>query len=141
VISIRRCRAFRVAQATCGVMMQFFAVSSGFDAGGGSTVSTSSPAPASRPAFSAAARSASFTSAPRAVFKSSADGFISPIRLASIISFVSGVSGQCRLTTSLSRNSVSRSTHSGPVPGVRRWARIRIPKALPTAATLWPIRP
>jgi len=54
VTSKSRRRAARVAQAMCGVITQFFAVRSGLEAAGGSTESTSSPAPAIVPASSAA---------------------------------------------------------------------------------------
>ena len=43
-IFIRRSRASVVAHAICGVMYQFFAVSNGLSARGGSVESTSTPA-------------------------------------------------------------------------------------------------
>lgn len=43
----------------CGVMRQFLAIRSRWSGGGGSTVSTSKPAPARRPEFSASARAGS----------------------------------------------------------------------------------
>src|ERR1022692_3124423 len=107
---IRRERAARVAQARCGVMMQFLAVSSGLSAGGGSVDRTSRPAPAMRPEFSASASASSSTRRPRLVLSSKAVGFISDRRRALTRFAVCGVSGQCRLTTSLSRKRVSSST-------------------------------
>src|SRR6266850_1149137 len=91
-------------------MMQFLAVRSGLLAGGGSTDKTSSPAPASLPEFSATARASSSTNCPRLVFSRNALGFIHDKRCALTRWFVSGVSGQCRLTTSLCRKRDSRST-------------------------------
>lgn len=45
-----------------------FALSSGFDAFGGSSVNTSTAAPLIKPVFNAYAKSSSFTSGPLAVF-------------------------------------------------------------------------
>ena len=92
--SINRARAARVAQAMCGVIKQFLAVKTGLASGGGSTASTSSAAPASRPELSADASAASSTSGPRLVLSKNAVGFISASRAALTTSLVSGVSGQ-----------------------------------------------
>src|SRR5262245_20633479 len=54
---INLARASLAAQAICGVTRQFFAASSGLLAAGGSTDSTSTPAPAITPEFSASAKS------------------------------------------------------------------------------------
>jgi hypothetical protein len=62
-----RWRASVVAHALCGVIRQFLAVRSGFVGSGGSVESTSRAAPAIRPEFSAAARSASSIRGPRDV--------------------------------------------------------------------------
>src|SRR6266487_6154209 len=70
-----RARAARVAQALCGVMMQFIARSNGLLAGGGSTERTSRPAPAILLALSASANAGSSTNAPRLVFRRRAVGF------------------------------------------------------------------
>ena len=113
---ISRTRASFVAQAICGVMKQFFAVSKGLVYWGGSEESTSSPAAAITPLFSASARSFSFTKGPRPVFIRMAVGFIRARRSALTSSLVSGVRGQCRLTTSHSRNSSSSSIFRIP-PG------------------------
>jgi len=99
----RRERAARVAQAKCGVMRQFLAVSSGLSARGGSVDSTSRAAPARRLEFKASARAGSSTRGPRLVLRRKAVGFISDRRRASTRFAVCGVSGQWRLTTSLSR--------------------------------------
>jgi hypothetical protein len=59
VVSINLNLASFVAQAICGVIMQFLAVKSGLSFGGGSKESTSIPAPAITPLLSASARSSS----------------------------------------------------------------------------------
>src|SRR5436190_19249157 len=100
-ICIRRERAARVAQAMCGVTRQFFARNNGLPAGGGSTERTSTAAPAMRPEFSASASACSSTSPPRLVLSKNAVGFIKASRFALTRLLVLGVSGQCRLTTSL----------------------------------------
>ena len=56
-IFISLCLASLVAQAICGVIRQFLALSSGLSSAGGSIETTSSPAPAIRPLFNASARS------------------------------------------------------------------------------------
>src|ERR1035437_8738212 len=109
---IRRERAARVAQARWGVMIQFLAVSSGLFAGGGSVARTSRAAPARRPEFKASANAASSTRGPRLVLSRKEVGFISERRRALTRFAVCGVSGQFRLTTSLSRKRVSSSTRS-----------------------------
>ena len=90
----KRARAARVAQAWCGVMMQFLALSNGLFAGGGSTASTSNPAPAICPLFKASASACSSINWPRLVFSRNAVGFIVRNRSAFTNFAVSGVSGQ-----------------------------------------------
>ena len=92
----------RLAQALCGVMRQFFAVSNGLSADGGSVERTSSAAAAMRSEFNASASAASSTKGPRLVLIRNAVGFICARRWAFTRCFVSGISGQCRLTTSRS---------------------------------------
>jgi len=83
-----RTRAAPVAQAMCGVIRQFRAVSSGLSTEGGSTESTSSPAPAICPDSSAAARSRSTTSAPRPVLIRKAPRFIPASDLPSLVTWI-----------------------------------------------------
>ena len=80
---------------------------------GGSTVSTSKPAPAMVPFFSASASAASSTSPPRAVLMRMAVGFIFLSSAAPIMFLVCGVSGTCKVMMSLSRRIVSKSTRPG----------------------------
>ena len=75
-IFIRRLLASSDAQAMCGVITQFFAVSSGLSAFGGSVESTSIPAPAMRPSFSALASASSSMTGPREELMRMAFGFI-----------------------------------------------------------------
>src|SRR5205823_14290950 len=75
-ISINLALASFVAHAMCGVIMQFFALKSGLSFGGGSTESTSIPAPAITPLFSASARSSSTMIGPLEVFRRNAELFI-----------------------------------------------------------------
>src|ERR1043166_2926986 len=92
-------------------MMQFLAVSKGLLAGGGSTGGESRGGAAEvRPELSAAARAGSSMSGPRPVLRRKAVGFIQERRSALMRFWVCGVSGQCRLSTSLWRNKVSSST-------------------------------
>lgn len=70
-------RASLVAQAICGVIIQWGAFKRGLSAGGGSADNTSSAAPVIWPACNEAARSVSFIKAPRAVFIKYAEGFMS----------------------------------------------------------------
>src|ERR1035437_192435 len=96
VIFISRARAARVAQAKCGVIRQFRAVSNGLSAGGGSADRTSRAAPARRPEFKASARADSSTRGPRLVLSRKAVGFISDRRRALTRFAVWGVGGQGR---------------------------------------------
>ena len=80
---------------------------------GGSRGSTSIAAPPSSPARNAAASAAESTSAPRAVFTSSASRRMRPSLAASSRPCVRGVSGQCRLSTSTRGSSSSRSRRPG----------------------------
>src|SRR5580658_6309979 len=88
-----RWRASVVAHALCGVIRHFLAVRSGFVGSGGSVESTSRAAPAIRPEFSAAARSASSIRGPRDVLIGMAVCFIIARAPALIVSRVSGVKG------------------------------------------------
>src|SRR5690625_7810946 len=72
-ISIILVRASFVAQAICGVMMQFSAESSGLSAEGGSVESTSNPAPAICSRLSASAKSCSSINCPLEVLIKKAD--------------------------------------------------------------------
>ena len=67
-IPISLSRVSNAAHAMCGVIKQFFAVSNGLSFAGGSVDSTSTPAPAIFPEFSASARAFSSTTGPREVF-------------------------------------------------------------------------
>ena len=87
----------------------------GLSSGGGSTSSTSRPAPAMTPLFSASARSALLITGPRLVLTTKAVFFIWLSRLALTKFSVSGVSGQWQLKKSLSLKSVSRSTRGHPL--------------------------
>src|ERR1044071_301060 len=89
-------------------MRQFLAVRRGLVEAGGSLDKTSRPAPAIFPEFKAWARAASSIKSPRLVLSRKALGFIQESRSALISARVCGVSGQCRLTTSLWRKTVSR---------------------------------
>ena len=121
-VSIRRWRAAFAPQAMWGGRMQFGAPSKGLSARMGSALTTSSAAPATRPLLRAAARSASFTSGPRAVFSSSTPGFMAAMAFRSIMPAFWAVRGQWRLTTSAAANSSSRVTAVAPSsrgPGAR----------------------
>ena len=102
----------RVAQAMCGVTWQFLAASRGLSGSAGSTCSTSTPAPAICSALRASASACWSTIGPRLVLIRKALFFMSERRWALTSVSVSGVSGQCRLTTSLALKSVSTSTNS-----------------------------
>src|SRR5262245_60679341 len=78
--AISRARASFVAQEMCGVTRQFFAFNNGLLAGGGSADRTSTPAPASRPALRASAKSWSTINGPRELFRRNAVGFIKASR-------------------------------------------------------------
>ena len=101
VTDINLCLADLVAQAMCGVMKQFFAVSKGLSALGGSVERTSRAAPAIVFEFNALARSRSFIKGPRLVLIRNAEGFIISRRFAFMKPVLSVVSGQCKLMTSL----------------------------------------
>ncbi len=75
------------------------------------------PAAKRRPSSSAIASASSSTTSPRAVFTSTAVGFMSASRRASINSRVSSVSGTCRLTMS---DRASNASRSGVQPGDAR---------------------
>ena len=146
VVAISLRRAATVAQAMCGVMMQFLAAKSGLSAGIGSRAATSRAAPAITPPFRAQARSCSFTSPPREVLTRSAWGCIRASRAAFTIPSFSAFSGQCRLTTSALAKSSSSSSQVTAIPSgatLRRGlqARISIPSALAMTATRAPMRP
>src|SRR3954471_19401580 len=107
-------RASLAAQAMCGVTRQFLAVSSGLLAAGGSTDSTSTPAPAITPELSASARSWSTIKGPREVLINSAVGFINRNRSLFIRPCVSGNKGQCSDTTSELRSKSSSVANRNP---------------------------
>ncbi len=111
VAAIRRRRAASVAQAMCGVMMQFLADSRGLSMWMGSADTTSTAAPAMRSALRASARSCSTTRPPRAVLMSNALGFIRSSSARSTRPLVESVWGQCRETTSAAAKSSSSSSH------------------------------
>ena len=108
-ISISRTLASLVAHAICGVMKQFFALSKGLSAFGGSVERTSTPAAAIFPSFRASAKSCSLINGPRPVLIIMAVGYISARRSLLTISFVDGVSGQCKLIISQVLNNSSNS--------------------------------
>src|SRR5271155_5370300 len=108
-------RASFVAQAMCGVTIQFFACSKGLSSDGGSLESTSTAAPARYPSLSASARSCSITSGPREELMRNEPGFILDNDEALIIPRVCGNSGQCKLTTSAV--DISSSTSHQRKPG------------------------
>src|SRR5665213_4257738 len=94
-ISINLGLASVVAQAICGVMMQFLALNNGLSAGGGSVESTSRAAPAMVPWFNASARSFSTMIGPRDVLIRHAVVFLR-CRLSRLMSpSVSVDKGQC----------------------------------------------
>ena len=109
-MSISRWRLSRAAQLMCGVMMQFFAVSSGLSGRIGSTETTSSPAAYTRPRFSASAKSCSITSGPRPLLMRMTPGFIRSMLCRLMRPSVCGVSGQFRLITSAFASSSSSGT-------------------------------
>src|ERR1700733_10229480 len=100
--SARNCMAPSEAHAICGVRMKFGrrTSSSGCPFFGGSTVSTSKPAPAINLSSSAWISAASSTSPPRAVLMSRALRFIFRKASMSIRLRVEGSSGQCSEITS-----------------------------------------
>ena len=83
--------------------------SSGLPSRGGSTDSTSNPAPAMRCVVRALASAASSTRLPRAVLMRIALDFIRPNSRVEIMWRVSGVSGACSEITSASRITLSKS--------------------------------
>ena len=142
---MRRSRAAALAQAMCGVMQQFRAVSSGLSARGGSCESTSSPAAKMVPLFSASARSCSLTSGPRPVLMRMALGFICFKRAALTSSRVESVRGQCRLMMSQWAKSSSSSVFlisGGSWKGdLDVYACTSMPKPMAMRAVLQPVCP
>ena len=145
-VSNNRTRASKVAQAICGVIMQFFADNKGLSFCGGSFERTSNPAPANSLLLRASAKSGSTIKPPREVFIKNAEDFINLILSLLIIPSVSFVSGQCKLITSEEASNLSNFTHSkfstffncflfGSVTS------IFIPIVSATWATFSPIRP
>ena len=112
VVSRMRCRLSLGAQEMWGVMRQFFAVRSGLSLRMGSVDTTSSPAAASLPLFSASATSRSLSSWPRALLSRIAPSFILAMLSLQIIPVFSAVRLQCRLMTSARAYSSSSGTYS-----------------------------
>ena len=110
--SMIRWRLSLGAQEMWGVMMQFFAFSRGLSPRMGSVETTSRPAAASLPAFSASARSCSTTRGPRLLLRRMAPSFILAMVSRLMIPSVSGNRGQWRATTSDRARRASRSTYS-----------------------------
>ena len=81
---------------------------------GGSSLHTSTAAPATCPDSSAESRAASLTMPPRAQFTIRTPGFISAISRAPSMFSVSSLSGTCTVTTSARVESVCRSVSRTP---------------------------
>ena len=107
-----RLLACKLAQATCGVITQFLAVSNGLSAEGGSALNTSSPAPAIVPWVKASASACSSTRGPRPVFIRTAELFIFCKRSALTTLSVSGVNGQFNDKKSARAKTSSTGNHS-----------------------------
>ena len=103
-----------VTPAVCWVTMTFAMFSSGWPGFGGSCSHTSSPAPARWPLRSASCSAGSSWMLPRAVVTKMAPWRICAKLPAFIRLRLSGDSGRCRLTTSLSASSSGISTLRAP---------------------------
>ena len=146
VVSSRRARAARVAQAMCGVMQQLGAVSNGWSAGGGSTERTSRPAPAIWPARRASASACSSTK--RAAARVDQVGRALHHARGARIDEVPGFGRQravqaydVALLEEFVESGRSRDASGSSPPAVLSWARTFMPRARAISAVARPMRP
>ena len=138
-------RASTVADPTCGNSTTFSNPNNPSSTTGSRSY-TSRPAAKIRFSRNASTSATSSTTGPRAVFTSTAVGFINESSREEIKCRVSPVNGTCTETKSLSRNNSSNETNRAPKESISALARrllynTRIPNPLAIRANRDPIRP